>query len=193
MQRITQMVPRYASIQNTVLKHVTAYIDSNLRELRRQSCRADRVGIAQSKYEAPGESFSPFCSGNNRNCWKPWRKLTQDSNTQEQPVLKRTAGSSMWVCNIVLSSKVLPNTTAAYPPPPTDVAETSFLSRCHPCVVRYHGNHVELGERPPGRPDGAAVPLPQKQETIRFASRHWHQERRPPRESGGTCKREGEG
>lgn len=40
MQRITLMVPRYASIQNTVLKHVKADVDFNLRGLRRQSRRA---------------------------------------------------------------------------------------------------------------------------------------------------------
>lgn len=74
-----------------------------------------------------------------------------------------------------------------------DIAEKAVLSRGHPCIVCYHGDPVKLGERLAGRADWVAVPLPQKQEAVCFASRHRHQERWLPRESGGTCQWKGEG
>lgn len=74
-----------------------------------------------------------------------------------------------------------------------DIAEKAVLSRGHPCIVCYHGDPVQLGERLAGRADWVAVPLPQKQEAVCVASRHRHQERWLPRKSGGTCQWKGEG
>lgn len=137
--------------------------------------------------------FVLFRSGNNKSCLKPWRKLMQDPATLEPQVLKRTAPSCRWVSNAVSPSSHPPGVAHNDDCLSIDVAEKSFLSRSHPCLVCYHGDPVKLGERSAGRAHRVAVPVPQKQEAVRFASWHRHQERRPPRKFGSTCQRKGEG
>lgn len=146
---------------------------------------------------------SSFFSGNNRNCWKPWRSLKQDPTTTLLRVSKQTIASSRWVSNAVSQLRVNnPNTAGCDRDISVQkqswtfyvvIAEKAFLSRGHSCIVCYHGDPVKLGERFADRADWVAVLLPQKQEAVRVASRPGHQERWLPRESGGACQRKGEG
>lgn len=45
--------------------------------------------------------MSSFCSGNNTNCWKPWRNLKQDPATTFLKVSKQTTANSRWVSHTV--------------------------------------------------------------------------------------------
>lgn len=108
----------------------------------------------------------------------------QNPDLSKQPVSQRHALP-------VRNRSGLPDVTSS-----VGVAERAAAAaagRRPPCAVRYHGDPVQLGQRAAGRPDGAAVLLPQKQEAVRVAARHWHQERRPPGEPGGAGQREGQG
>lgn len=146
---------------------------------------------------------SSFCPGNNTNCWKPWRNLKQDPATTLLRVSKQTIAGSRWVSNAVSQFRVNNLNNAGCDDDISIqehssmfcvvVAEKAVLNRGHPCIVRYHGDPVKLGERFAGRADWVAVLLPQKQEAVCVTSRPRHPERWLPWESGGACQWEGEG
>lgn len=145
---------------------------------------------------------SSLCLDSNKNCWKPCRNLKQDPATTLLRLSKQTTASSRWVSNAVSQLRMNnPNSAGC----DGDVcvlrhlwmfgvviAEKEVLSRGHPCIVRYHGDPVKLGERFAGRADWVAVLLPQKQEAVCVASWPRHQERWLSRESGGACQRKDE-